>query len=193
MPTFVRRTITAAGAVLLSASALAAQGAVAPAVERPVSFGITGGASIPTGDFGDVATTGYDIGALLEFQPAPGPLSFRIEGDYQSFSASDEFNDVFGDTDLNIISGTGNVVWRFPIQSTTVRPYLTGGVGVYHLKADSDTDALDDSETKFGLNGGAGIELPLSGLTTFVEARYHSVFTSESNTNFFPLRVGIRF
>ena len=193
MHDLVRRTITAAGAVLLSASALAAQGAVTPAVERPVSFGITGGATFPTGDFGDAAATGYNVGALLEFKPAPGPLSFRVEGDYQSFSAKDEIKDAFGDTDLRIISGTGNVVWRFPIQSTTVRPYLTGGVGVYYLKSESDTDLLDDSQTKFGLNGGGGIEIPLSGLTTFIEARYHSVFTSESNTNFFPLRVGIRF
>jgi opacity protein-like surface antigen len=55
------------------------------------------------------------------------------------------------------------------------------------------TESGSDSETKFGLNGGAGIEFGLSGLATFVEARFHSVFTEDSKTNFVPISFGIKF
>lgn len=207
MSTFVRRTFAAAGAVagaiVLSVSTLAAQGAVTPGIERPVSFGITGGATFPTGDFGDAAASGFNVGALLEFKPSPAPLSFRIEGEFQQFGLSDDFKDLIetlgGDPDVKfrIISGTANAVYKFPVASTTVRPYLIGGVGVYNLDL-SDDETLGEegdveSETKFGLNGGAGIELPLSGLTTFIEVRFHSIFTEDAKTNLIPVRVGIRF
>jgi hypothetical protein len=33
----------------------------------------------------------------------------------------------------------------------------------------------------------------LSGFDTFIEARFHSAFTDESNTNFIPLSFGFKF
>ena len=50
-----------------------------------------------------------------------------------------------------------------------------------------------DSETNVGLNGGAGIDIPLSGIGAFVEARYHTVFRDGENLNMLPVTVGIRF
>jgi hypothetical protein len=195
MRTLVRRACAGLGAVVLSASALAAQGGMSPGVERQWSFGITGGATFPSGDFGERAGTGYNVGALIEYKPAPGPLSIRIEGDYQAFGESDDLSAAGTSADFSIIRGTGAFVWRFPMEATTVRPYLTGGAGVYWLDAESEGPILEvsGSETKFGLNGGFGIELPLTGLTTFIEGSFHTVFTDGDNTYFWPVRVGIRF
>ena len=36
---------------------------------------------------------------------------------------------------------------------------------------------VSQSDTKFGLNVGAGLSFNLSGFETFVETRFHSVFT----------------
>jgi hypothetical protein len=91
-----------------------------------------------------------------------------------------------------MIVGTLNAVWMFPMtQPYTVRPYLIGGGGIYNERCDSCP-----SQTKFGLNGGAGITVPLSGFSTIIEARFHVVFDSEgggSNSYFVPISVGLLF
>ena len=177
----LRTFLVAASAVALSASAAVAQSAL-----KPLSFGVTGGASMPTGDFGDVASTGYNVGALLEFKPVASPVSLRFEGTYQSFDFKDGF-----DGNARIIAGLANAAFRLPVGSM-IRPYLIGGAGMYNVGGEV-AGVKVDSENKFGINGGAGFELPLTGISTFVEARYHSVFTENTNTNLFPVTVGIRF
>jgi len=70
-----------------------------------------------------------------------------------------------------------------------VRPYVLGGVGLYNL----DFNGVGDNETKFGLNGGGGIEFGVGGFNTFVEARLHSIFTEDTKVNLVPVVFGIRF
>ena len=50
----------------LVATAANAQ-SVVPAA-KPVSFGIAGGMSVPTGDFGDGFKSGYNVSGLVQFQ-----------------------------------------------------------------------------------------------------------------------------
>ncbi|HET7551202.1 MAG TPA: outer membrane beta-barrel protein [Gemmatimonadaceae bacterium] len=55
---------------------------------------------------------------------------------------------------------------------------------------------FDDSETtqtKFGLNAGAGLRFQLTGFSTFIEARWHTIFTEGSNAQIVPISVGITF
>lgn len=175
------RTFLVAGAVLFSASTLSAQSVV-----KPLSFGISAGASVPTGDFADFASTGYNVGALLEVRPAAMPLSFRLEGGYQSFGFQDGV-----DGNMNIMSGVANAAYRMPL-GTMIRPYVIAGAGMYSMKAESN-GLSTDRENKLGVNGGLGFELPLTGISTFVEARYHNVFTDENSLTLFPVTFGIRF
>jgi len=169
----------AASTVTLS-SAAAAQ-----AYGSPFTFGIAGGASIPIGDFADFASTGWHAGALVEWNTPSSPIGVRFEGVYHKFGEKDE-------NYPNMIVGLANLVWNFPMtEPYTVRPYLIGGAGIYNERCDGC-----DSQTKAGLNGGGGITIPLSGFSTFVEARFHIVFDSDagsSNTMFVPISVGIRF
>jgi opacity protein-like surface antigen len=50
-----------------------------------------------------------------------------------------------------------------------------------------------DSRTKFGVNAGVGLRFQLPGFTTFVEARWHSIFTDGENVQMLPISVGITF
>lgn len=50
-----------------------------------------------------------------------------------------------------------------------------------------------DSETKFGVNAGAGLRLQLPGFSTFIEARWHSIFTEGKNVQMVPISVGFTF
>jgi hypothetical protein len=153
----------------------------------PISFGVVAGASFPLGDFSDFAGTGWHAGGLLQWDTPTFPIGIRAEGVYHKFGDKDE-SDIYP----SMIVGTLNAVWMFPMtQPFTVRPYLIGGGGIYNERCDGC-----ESQTKFGLNGGAGITVPLSGFSTLIEARFHIVFDSEtgsSNSTFVPISVGLLF
>jgi opacity protein-like surface antigen len=202
-----RAALSGLSLLALSASAVHAQTPVGPT--RPVSFGVSGGLSIPTGDAGDVFASGFNVDALVELQPRPAsPLAFRLEAGYQRFELKDEVRDLFeefgGDIDVNarIFSGVANVLYKFP--GTTVRPYVLGGVGVFNFGGSATISGFEEFEeeldaeesgstTAFGYNVGGGLEVPLSGLTAFGEVRFQQIRIDGSGFNIVPIKVGIRF
>jgi opacity protein-like surface antigen len=153
-------------------------------------FSLGGGVDLPMGDFDDAAKTGYHGLAAVTFTPAAWPVGIQIDGNYGRFP-----DDSPADVNLQMIYGTGNLVYRFSTSpESTFQPYLIGGGGVYNLKATGDDVPDDiDSSTKFGLNGGAGFDIKAGSASLFAEARFHNVFTEGSNTNFLPITAGIRF
>jgi opacity protein-like surface antigen len=203
-----RAALSGLSLLALSASAAHAQAPAAPA--RPVSFGISGGLSVPTGDAGDAFASGFNVDALLELQPRPAsPLAFRFEAGYQRFELNDdlkEFFEQFGgsiDANARIISGVANVLYKFPVASA-VRPYVLGGVGVFNLGGSASISGFEElgedidaeeggSTTSFGYNVGGGVELPLSGITAFGEVRFQQIRVDGSNFNIVPIKVGVRF
>jgi opacity protein-like surface antigen len=194
----------------LAACALAAAPAHAQSpMARPISFGIAGGVSQPIGDFGDGANTGFNVMGTLGFQPTAQVFGFRADVSYHRFGLDEESISggtpgVNVDGNANIIAGVASVVMTIS-NSSGVRPYLIAGGGLYRLAVDADvsgggvSESFDDSETDFGLAGGGGLSFPLGGMNAFIEARYHSVFSSDDddedsgNTNFIPVVIGIQF
>jgi hypothetical protein len=161
--------------------------ALAQNLGNPISFGVVAGASIPLGDFADFAGTGWHAGGLLQWDTPTLPIGFRVDGVYHKFGEKDE-NGAYP----SWIVGTLDAVWSFPMtQPYTVRPYLIGGGGIYNQRCDGCS-----SQTNFGINGGAGITVPLSGFTTIIEARFHFVLDSDvgtSNSTMIPISVGLLF
>jgi opacity protein-like surface antigen len=179
-------------ATLLSVAALSATTASAQS-SKAVSIGISGGAAIPVGEFGEDFTTGYNGTISLMFRSYGSPIGLRIDGSYNKMSVKDErIIDVpgFGVVDAAVIpTANANLVYNLP--GTGMTPYLIGGAGVYGLKLDVDGGDDPDSETKFGVNGGIGAAFPLSGFNAFIEARYHHVFSDGVATQFIPVVFGI--
>lgn len=167
-------------ALALSAAPSSAQSA------KPVSLGISAGASIPVGDLGDDYKTGYNGTISLGLNSVGSPVGFRIDGMYNKLSVqSDRFPPL---PDITITSANANIVYALP--GVGMRPYLIGGAGIYGYKSDVEGEK---THTDFGLNGGIGAAFPLSGLNTFIEARYHHIFTDVSATQFIPVTFGISF
>ncbi len=169
-----------AAGTLLSATQLTAQ------AYKPVSFGIAAGAAIPVGDLADAFNTGYNGTVGLTLSSAGSPIGLRVEGMYNKFMGRDDVG--LDDIDSRIIAGTANLVYNLP--GVGIRPYLIGGAGYYNAKLD-----LPDAESvnKLGLNGGIGAMFPLSGFNTYVEARFHHVFTEGDATQFIPVVFGVFF
>ncbi len=174
----ISSTLAALAAVAVFASASQAQST------KPISLGISAGAAIPVSDLADDYSTGYNGTVSLGFNSYGSPIGFRIDGMYNHMSAKDLVNL----PDIKILGGTANVVYALP--GVGMRPYLIGGAGVYGLQSDINGSS---TITKFGLNGGIGASFPLSGFNTFVEARYHRVFSDDVATQFIPVTFGITF
>jgi hypothetical protein len=152
----------------------------------PLHFGLAAGASLPaSSDFRDAVNVGYNLTGLVQIT-APGmPVGFRVDGSYNSFGAKG------GGAKASITDGTANVVFGIP-SSTPVSLYLIGGPGYYHENV-SVSGFGSASENHWGFNAGVGVKLPLSGLNTFVEARYHYIAENGTSSSFVPVTFGIVF
>ena len=161
---------------------------------KALSLGISGGAAIPLGDFGDFYTTGYNGTVSLMFKSVGTPVGIRIDGMYNKMSLKDDAIITIPDSGLvesaSILSANANLVYSLP--GTGINPYLIGGGGIYSLKVHGD-DFDTDADNKAGVNGGIGVSFPLSGFNTFLEARFHHVFTDGNATQFVPVTFGISF
>jgi len=167
--------------MLLSASALHAQGA---------EFSLGGGIDLPLGDFDDAAKLGFHGLAGVSVVPTNWPVGIQVDGNYSQFS-----DDTPADVKFQLIYGTANLVYKFKTsEESKFRPYLIGGGGVYNFKVKGDDvpDGIDDSETKFGINAGAGFDFKAGSAGLFIEGRFHDVFTTGSNTTFIPITIGVR-
>jgi opacity protein-like surface antigen len=169
--------------------AIVAAVSAAPAyAQAGVKIGLGGGVTLPLGHFSDAAKLGFNGQASVGFQPASLPVGIEIDGNFMRNSLK---NDVDGHT--QIIAGTANAVYAFKTSETSsIHPYIIAGVGMYNNKV-SLTDVGSDSETKFGINAGAGFNFMMGAAGAFVEGRFHDIMTSGSSTNLVNVNVGVRF
>ena len=150
---------------------------------KPFSIGVAGGVAQPMSDLSNAAKLGYNGTAALEIHMPFIPVGLRVDGAYNLFGEK-----IVGAGKLHTISATGNLVWRLP--SVGIAPYLIGGAGLYMVGTDA---AGASNQNHLGWNAGAGVNLPLTFVHAFVEARYNRVNTSTSSMQFVPVTFGIMF
>jgi hypothetical protein len=162
----------------MAAVAVVAMTSAAPLAAQGVRFGVGGGPTFSLEEGG--GTDFHVLGTVAFGGSADRPLSFRVDGMYQ---LGDQFD---------VLSGAGNAVYSFDVsEETRFRPYLIGGLGVYHVSPDGP----GESSTEFGINAGAGFTVPVGSGTTqlFGEARFHNIFTEGESTSLLPITLGVRF
>src|SRR6185436_17766038 len=157
---------------LMSRAALAVAALFAvPALHAQASFSIAAGAAVPLSSTADAVNTGYNITAGLGIKPPLAPIGLRIEG---MLNSMDFKTSTFGSS--RVIAGLANLTLSAP---ALPMGYLIGGVGMYNV-ATPDIPS-SSSESKFGFNVGAGLNFPLTGISTFLEARLHLVSTDNES------------
>lgn len=175
---------TLAGATLAVAAVAPAAVAQDAAATRAVRFGVEGGLSMPSGDFGDAANMGFLVGGIMDIMPANWPVAIRANLDYQRWGVDSELAD---GENFSSISVTGDAMFAIPTTGG-IKPYILGGLGFYRTQCSADGEACDASND-LGFNFGGGLNFNLGTLDTHVEARYHSV----DEADFIPIVFGIRF
>ena len=152
---------------------------------KPVQIGVAAGAALPTSKLSDASNTGYNVTGTLAWNPQMVPLGIRIDGSYNRFGFKDGV-----DGNMSFTSVSGNLVYKVP--SASVSPYLIGGAGWCHSNA-SLTGFGNGSSNDLCWNAGGGINMPLSGFNTFIEARYNQVQLDGGSLKFVPITFGVMF
>ena len=167
-------------AVLGAAIMLLAMGAASAGTFR---FGPMGGGTFPTGDFSDVAATGWNGGATGTYS-VNDQWGLGADVVYHAWSGSDDANAaaefLYGpgsEVKFSAIQATAHAAWMMPVQGN-VKPFAKFGVGLYNLgsKLTSPSGDSDDSQSKVGFNFGAGFNmLSSSNMSWGVSGAYHIV------------------
>ena len=180
---------------LLAAAALVASTvAVSPVAaqrNKTTFMGISAGASLPNGDLGNTASSGYSIAGHFYYNPSKTKqIGTRFDLGYDSWSPKNS-----ADASLRSLAIVANVIAKSGSNTSTYRPYVVGGVGVFKTRVEfrgAGGIALDES-SDLGGQLGVGVDIPLSGFTTFIEARYVMVSRSPSSWSYIPITVGLHF
>lgn len=157
-------------AVVLSLALL--QSAAAAQSERPVTIGFGGGMSVPVSDAREALKNGFHGKAMIRWNAPAIPLALRGSLGYSQLDLRSLAPG--SDGKAKILSGLANVSWGFPVGP--VKPYILAGLGVFNLKTEA-AGTSNPSETRFGIDGGAGLEFKLGGISAFIEGRLENIFT----------------
>jgi hypothetical protein len=176
-PTIVKRILYCAALVLIIPAAARAQATVT----------LAAGASVPVGNSLPPLNAGYTATLGLGAKPPQARVGIRLEGMFNSMSLSDATSP--GAT-KRIVSGTLNGTVS-PSGRTAPLFYAIGGIGVYSTKLNGVTSP-QQGNNDMGFNVGLGSNLPGTGFSTFIEARYHHIPTEGGALKFIPITLGLR-
>ena len=151
---------------------------------------VHGGISLPSGDFSNAVNTGLGLGASLGYGIGRNTI---LSGGV----AYHRFGEDFADGHVSVVPVTAAVDYGFS-SGGRVRPWISGGLGLYHLSETilvSPTVEATDRENDLGFNLGFGIALPTSGRNAWgVGFKYHHISGDTfPDTNFLTLQAGLSY
>ena len=142
-------------------------------------YGVTAGIAIPLGRLSNDHAAGYALGGVVEYAVSGQPYSLRGEALFQRFALKS--GRTVGD-DVNVFSLGTTIVYR--LQQSPAQTFVSGGIAIYNATGEG---------TRPGFNGGAGVEIPLTGFSAVAEARMHVMLADGKPLLTLPLTVGVRF
>ena len=165
--------------------------AVPTLASAQASIFLGGGATIPTGDYGDYAKTGWMGQAGAVFNVGSNGLFVAGEGFYGS-NTHETIGTAAADK-TNLYGADGQVGYRFGDQEKAGL-YVAGLLGALIHKY-SPATGTGDSSTGILFGGIAGVDIPVGKVNVWVEGRWmngrHSEAGDSWNTGFFGLFAGV--
>lgn len=168
--------------LLTSASALAA-------TPGSMTFGVSGAAAIPMGDFGDVASTGFGGGVYGDYW-LNNQFAIGVDGMWNSHGENSD--NVPVSVDFTNLQFSAHGKWMIPMEGSPMAPWLGFGVGIYNSTFDDGTN--DESESNMGINVGGGLDWwssPAFGIGPFIN--FHNIFTEDESTTYLNVGLNLTF
>jgi opacity protein-like surface antigen len=136
--------------------------AAAPArAQSEFSFGVHGGGAIPLGTFGDGYQSGFSIGADADLWFVP-TVAVGLDVLYSQHDAKS--GNATGQQNVSLLPVGGHLKLAFSPEAAMVTPWVQVGAGAYNIRA-KDEDIFGEvvtTDTRFGMNVGAGLDLRAS-------------------------------
>ena len=181
------RTFTIGLVALLSSAAVAH-------AQRPVSFVVSGGVTVPAGDLADFHDAGFHYDASLLFNIPGFPVTLRPEFSLTQMKLKIPTN-INGEDDVTkMTSLMGNL--EFPLAAGL---YAIAGGGIMNLSVPgAATGGTDESSSKFAFDAGAGFRFAMGSIRGFLEARIGAASYDQGKFGFekaqyFPVTFGLVF
>lgn len=183
--------------VVLCAALLAMGAGAANAASNWV--GVVGGAGVPTGDYGDAATTGWQLGAtgthmLNEKWGVGADVGYHAwNGSSDANSAAEAAFGAGSEWKWSAIQATAQATYALPAKGS-LASYLKGGLGFYGVtgKLNSPSGDVTDTQNKLGYNIGAGMNFASSGSTRWgLVGQYHIVPIDNQNVDFMTFGINM--
>jgi hypothetical protein len=170
--------------MMLVIGVFAAASLTAPRAGAQTTWGFHAGASMPQGDFGKLAKSGFHAGMLLGYAKW-NPMAYRLEGSLGQYGYE-------GATDgekARMWSAVGSAIYS---PAAARGGYVIGGVGFYYMKA--VCTSCEAHTTKGGVNAGVGYRFGAAAAkpSVAIESRYHFIPGGSDPTNA-GLTTGTRF
>lgn len=157
--------------------------------------GLYGGLSMPTGDFSDAASMGFDIGASGTWMFAP-VWGIGADVAYHAWNGSDDIEIGGDDVKFSAIQAGGHFMYMIPSEGM-MRPWLKGGLGIYNVKSEVEFaggGSAEGDESEMGFLLGAGINMVSSPTMSYgIGAAFHSIQTEGDPLNLFTVNVNLMF
>lgn len=190
--------LTVAALVIAPSTSDAQQGRAA-ASAKPLTWSLGVGASMPNGDFSQVAKAGLNVQGAVVKSLQNSPVWLRGEAAYHRFGAIQESGSFGGvpysmSGRASLLSLIGDVGYSFQ-SSSSVKPYVLGGLGINQASYTTESvvggqkDSATDSSNELGLNVGGGLRFRMGSRVATVEARYMTV----DNADFIPVTFSLEF
>jgi len=144
-----------------------------------VQVGFGGGMSVPTSNAKEAFENGVH-GRGFMLLNLPGLPSFRFDLSATKFDWKEALPGAPATMtgESLVLGGLGNI--SINLLKGPIRPYVMAGVGAFHIRNQLQTSGEPDessSQTRFGVDGGAGLAIKIKRLEMFVEGRVQNVYT----------------
>jgi opacity protein-like surface antigen len=152
--------------------------------QHMIQVGVGGGVTVPVSDARDAFKDGVNgTGFVLVHLPSLPALRFALSYDRFSLKSLGTLTPGTGEDEAGhsqILGGT--VGLKLHLLPGPVRPFVMAGVGAFNVQqlVNAANGSTTTSDTNFGVDGGAGLEIKLGRLSAFAEGRIQNVYTKNS-------------
>jgi hypothetical protein len=166
-------------------------------------MGLAAGGAVPRSDFEALGyKSGYDITMPIGYQKRDRFLGVRMDLGYSQFSGNNFIGQgatpiTLTNSDAKVFSAALNLTANL-LKVKGVNLYAVGGGGVYHFRdygvssslsgflgndvfEQNEVSSTEKTRTKFGANGGAGIDFGAGPASIYLESRLVNVFTDRDD------------
>src|SRR6266480_1238376 len=149
-----------------------------------------------------VVALAWATGAAQGLRPQFG-VGMRVDASYSANSANEQLKGDLtsavgqpSDEKTTLLGASLNVTYPASL-AARVKPFVIGGIGLYHttISTTIGTSTTQESATKLAWNLGGGVVYSVGGVVLFLEARYVNVAAVSGfpRVTCLPLTAGVRF